>query len=292
MDPLEIILKAYDILEKISGLLKPKKREVKKVLSEASIKQRSIFGDNNLILVSTGESKEHLISRLNDIPEDLLKEMKKQFVRKDLDPKKEGVRIVDSEFKKEITDYSRYFSKKTTIDSLFPLLEDRYKSILKLSIYIESLLATENHDMVKKIKFDIARQYGKIGTKLCKLYLTGYINKLNDYISNELSNIPKKKLPEITNSLIRDVLEESDYLFFIQKSDNHVRIAHKISNLMERNLPFIAVHSSGINVKKAKKILKIIEDDIEKFGYEKRRIKEPVKCPRCPIFYIGLIKRG
>jgi len=289
----ELVLSGAGILKKIGGLIRPKKRGDQRALSDSSITQRSIFGKNEITLVYPQGQKVPFLAR-DELPKEVIAKIKEQYSKKNLDVGKEGIRLITNAFKEDINRYQKEYSKPSTIDDIIPLLDHKYKSILKLSLYVERLLRDENHERVKEVKRDISRHYGKEGTTLCRLYSAGYLDKFIEYFSAQISkkNIDKRALSKFVNKELSEFIEESKFLFFIQQGDNIIHVAHKIVNQMEDPRPFMAIHASGYwNIKKAKKILKIIEEDIEKYEYRIKEINNPVKCSGSPIYYISLVNK-
>lgn len=293
MDPTSLAI-AYDFLKKIGGILKLRKREDQKALKESEILQKNLFG-KNLIIINLGSSNEPLITTPEKIPDEVFERIEKQFRKRKINPDNESVRLISSGFKERMNDYKKHFSRKfSDIEFLSPFIDEWYKSIFKLSNYVGSLLSQEKHDEARTARNDIEKQYGKAGRKLCNLYLTGYLQKLINFVKSEKLDTyaDKEELSRFITRIIKDMVEDTN-IFFIKENDNIVRVATKIVNLMEAGHAYIAIHSAGSwNIRKAKKIIKIVEDDIEKYGYRKKVDNKPMKSSKCPIFYVRIIREG
>ncbi len=137
-------------------------------------------------------------------------------------------------------------------------LNVKHKSLLFLSAWVEKLYDEKRVDEVEETKSDIHKIYDQYGMKFCSLYTKGYLKSL---LSKLYKQYQKDSSINIDSEISMFVSEKAKAIYFIHSymdKNDVVRIVNQIDEYLRDKVEYIAIHSLGANVKKAKEIAKDI----------------------------------
>lgn len=143
----------------------------------------------------------------------------------------------------ELKDTPQYTKK--TISEVFSFLNNNYKSLLSLAVYIETLYKQKRFIEIEIVKKSIKQRYGEKGLRFCNCYQTGYIERLIS-ISSRFEANDKLDL----------FLRKPIYFIFGNMDDEKItEIKNKVQKSLNENEDYIAVHSLGLAANLAKYIV-------------------------------------
>jgi hypothetical protein len=296
------ITNLWSIIKKLgSRLLKPKSTKENQLLKDHSFRQTNIFSKtNNQIFVVNTDSGQNFLANIDEIPDKVIELLDKQFNQPhELKKDEPTINIISSDFHEEMEDYSEFYYKqdKSILNQIYRYLDSDYRSILKLSVYVQKLYTKKKDREAQEVKNQIGMQYGKDGRKLCNLYLKGYIDSLVNYYIKEIFEkaMDKNVIGIKLNKRIRTLLSYSeDCIFFINPyTTKKTKVVEKITELMIINTPYIALHSAGSeNIKRAETILDELNKNnvFEMYGYILKQ-ESPESTSSCPFFDVYIRKK-
>ena len=194
-------------------------------------------------------------------------------------------------------DYEKsFFKKNESLDKVYPYLNSEYRSILKLSSYVEGYLKKDKHEKAQKLKEDMGLQYGRDGRRLCNLYLRGYITEMIDFYLDKIFELSsdKEEIGVRLNKLVSQIIKFSDYVFFINPGHKMTDIVEAVVRGMLLGKPYIALHSAGSqNIKKTEEILKKLNEEkcFEEHNYELSQ-EHPKSSSICPLFNVYITPKN
>ena len=153
--------------------------------------------------------------------------------------------------------YENKVASKEVVD-IVDKLNIKHKSLLSLSIWVEKLYDEKRIDEVEETKSEIYKRYDSYGMKFCSLYIKGYLKSL---LSNLSEQYKKDCSTNIDEEISNFVSQKAQAIYFIHPymDENDVkRTVTKIDEYLRDKIDYIAIHSLGINIKKAKLIKKNI----------------------------------
>jgi len=298
---LKILKKIKDFFsrpESDSKVIKPKDEELAKSLEDASFRQTNVLSrTNNIFIISDRTTGEKLLADIDTIPSDIIESLREQFTKEKVKEDVPEIRLIKNEFHPSMEDYSNYLKdfkeKKQLLNKIIPHLSPEYRSILKLSSYVEDLIINAEHEKAQRVKNDIQRTYGRSGRNLCNLYLQSYVmGMISTYLGEFIEKLDRNRIREYLDNLIGEVIKNSDYIFFINPTHDVNEIVSKVFSGINLNKEFIALHSAGTNnVRKAEEILSLLDlEKIKKSNYKLKQVYPPITTSRCPTFNIFITK--
>jgi hypothetical protein len=235
--------------------------------------QKYFFERNMFIINVNGK---YGLADVNNPPPELLNLLKNALNDSPLSSKPHA-QIINASFYEEVYSLTEFFkSGNLPLEKVRSYLSEEFESVLILSEYARKLFELANHAKAQQTKSSIYMEYGARGRKLCNLYLRGYINKvIEEYAYNWIDskdlgeNDKKSKI----NSLIEEVLKNSDSVFFIcGRHQDNSQFLEIIDKKMSTKSEFIALHAGGKkNISILKQILENIEKNSEFYRYHLKK---------------------
>ncbi len=133
-------------------------------------------------------------------------------------------------------------------------LNIQHKSLVSLSAWVEKLYVEKRIDEVEETKSDMYKRYDLYGIKFCNLYAKGYLKSL---LSKLHERYQKDASINIDEEICQFVSKKAKAIYFIHPymdENDVVRIVKQIDEHLRDKVEYIAIHSLGANVKKAKEI--------------------------------------
>lgn len=196
------------------------------------------------VLIKWGEDN-YAIANIEDLPQSERERIASEYQER----KREEFRIVDVDFVGEIFEYEEDFLQvQGNLGEILPYLDSEYVSVLNLAKRVNE--AYEADDMAKAgdLKFHVGMMYGKKGSKLVRLYTSGYVTAAIDHFVNLKENIRNDEdLEDLAQRLIDQLLKFEKQLYFVdrEQGDTSERLAESVVKDMERGEKYIAIHSAG-----------------------------------------------
>lgn len=196
-----------------------------KELREFYDKYEIITVDNHLGIVSKVASGGTIISKLRESKDHELKNQEINIIPVD-----------ESQYFEELKNNPKY-TKKTIADAVI-YLDEYFRSLLGLAIYVEELYNQKRILDASVIKNDIRERYGEKGVRFCNCYQRGYIERFI------VSQFIRQKLD--LNDKLHNFLNKP--IFFVHnqmRNKEFIRIEDLIKQAIKNKKDYIAVHSLG-----------------------------------------------
>jgi len=246
---------------------------------------RDLHVEGNLIL-ACGDNNQLFVGDLEKIP----KKEKKILVNCFLTDEHKDIKEIDF-IEETFYPRTKKFNENKFVDEevskILKYVDLRIRNVLELSFYIRGLYKGNNKQEAERVKDDLGLHYGKDGRRLCNLYLTKYIEALANYTLDLFWEDDEKIQSEINHRIMELI---SKPIFYIHPKHDASLIVLEIKKSIHSREPFIAIHATGRNIKKAIKIVSKI-NKIAKIDYDLKEEEKKIAGTKFYIYRLTLKKR-